>query len=137
MNKLTAILVALLTTATFLSAGCTGGKDYSIGAVSGTVTCGGEPVPGLRVNFAPQPVGDNYAVGPWSTGVTDAVGKFTLETRYKENGAVIGKHDVSFEYDDAEADAMEQLMTDLREAQNADEVSAERVAEINASRSTT
>ena len=104
-----AILLFAVTAAGFL--GCKG-KEYSLAAVSGTVTFNGKPVDKLRISFSPEPVGENYSVGHYSTGVSDSEGKFTLKTRYKESGAVVGKHKLSFEY----SDINESAMADLREA---------------------
>ena len=92
-------------------------KDYAVAPVSGTVTFEGKPVDKLRVSFNPSPVGENYAVGPFSQGKTDANGKFTLVTRYKEEGAVVGKHKLAFEYTDIDEEAMANLREKMAEAQ--------------------
>jgi len=94
----------------------TGCGDSSIAPVSGTVTLDGKPVPNLRMVFSPEPIGDNYAVGPFSTGKTDADGKFTLETRYGDQGAFVGKHKVSFEFSDISPDALDNLNEQMIDA---------------------
>jgi len=107
-------LVAVALSAAFLipMTGCGSGGDFA--PVVGTVTYDGEPVPKLRVTFSPEPIGENYSVGPYSKGVTDESGQFTLTTRYKDPGAFIGKHKLRFEYDDIS----ETAMADLRGAMN-------------------
>jgi hypothetical protein len=93
-------------------------KGYTLGPVSGTVTYNGEPVPKVSVVFSPQPIGENNSVGPFSTGVTDASGKFTLETRHGDQGALVGKHTVAFEYTDIGETAMSDLRDELAEARD-------------------
>lgn len=93
--------------------GCSGGDFVP---VSGSVTFEGKPVPKLRVVFSPMPVGDNHAVGPFSLGVTDAAGKFTLETRHGKPGAVAGAHTTSFQYTDIGEDAMGDLRDQMADA---------------------
>jgi len=117
MKNLTKLTVALFAMATLSFVGC-GGTDYSIAPVSGKVTCDGQPVPGIRLVFTPMPNEANTDPGPWSTGVTNAQGEYTLETRYKKNGAAVGKHTVSFEFegDDGDAGSLEDLEEDLEDA---------------------
>jgi len=111
-------LIAVALSATFLIAmtGC-GGGDFA--PVSGTVTYDGKPVSKLRVSFSPQPIGENYAVGPYSKGVTDDSGQFTLVTRYEDTGAFIGKHKLSFEYSDISETAMADMRSTLNDAKDA------------------
>lgn len=70
--------------------------------VSGVVTVNGEPRENVRVVFAPMASGENSNPGPFSVGVTDADGKYSLTTRDGDYGAVAGRHTVSFTYDDLE-----------------------------------
>lgn len=98
-------------------AGCSS-KGYKLAPVSGTVTSNGEPVPKLSVVFSPEPIGENNSVGPYSAGVTDAAGKFTLTTRYDDDGAVVGQHRVAFEYTDIGETEMFDLRDELAEAQD-------------------
>ena len=95
--------------------GCGGGN---FGPVSGTVTYKGKPVSKLRVVFSPVPIGDNHSVAPFSMGVTDDEGKFTLETRYGDPGAFIGQHTMSLEYTDIGEDAMGELRDQLEDARD-------------------
>lgn len=111
MRNFSLITAALSTTVLIAMTGC-GGGDFA--PVSGTVSYDGEPVSKLQLVFSPEPIGENYAVGPYSRGVTDENGRFTLESRYKDPGAFIGKHRVSFEY----SDISESAMSDLRSAMN-------------------
>ncbi len=113
MRNLHSIAFTLLAVLSIAFCGCSK-KDYSLAPVSGTITADGKPVDKLRVSFSPEPVGDNYSVGPYSTGVTNAEGKFTLITRHDETGAVPGKHKLSFQY----SDISETAMADLREGLN-------------------
>ena len=56
-------------------------------------------------------------MGPYSQGTTDADGKFTLVSRYKEDGAVPGKHTLALEYSDISETAMADLRANLADAQ--------------------
>ena len=95
--------------------GC-GGGDFA--PVSGTVTSDGIPVGKVRVMFSPEPVENNHAVGPFSMGVTDSAGNFTLTTRYGDPGAVLGAHTAAFEYTDVSEEAMRELRDIMTEAQD-------------------
>ena len=75
--------------------GCAAGEDFESVPVSGTVTMDGKPFAGVKVSFFPEPT-EATSVRPFSVGVTDSDGKFELKTRYGEQGAVVGKHRVSF-----------------------------------------
>ena len=118
---------AVLATATLALVGCSGGKNYSLAPVTGKVTCNEAPVAGVRLVFSPKSVGENHVVGPWSTGVTDDQGVYFLKTRYNEDGAATGMHDVSFEYDDGDTDQLDELMEDLDAAKDPEDGSAEEV----------
>jgi len=112
MQKNTKLFVVLLAITSLTAMGC-GGK-YP--AVSGKITANGEPVANVRVVFTPVAVGGNYTPGPWSKGVTDENGIYTLKTRDNEQGAVAGPHKVGFEWDDIEFDSMGVLKDELAEA---------------------
>jgi hypothetical protein len=73
-------------------AGCGGVRAVP---VSGTVTVDGKPVEHVGVNFAPLET--SGAARPGSSGVTDAEGRFTLQTvgKRRVGGAVPGKHRVT------------------------------------------
>lgn len=86
-----------LVAAIVLVSGC---SSSDLAPVSGTVTYEGEPVGKLSICFSPEPVGDNFAVGPYSKATTDSDGKFALKTRNDEDGAFIGKHKITLKYTD-------------------------------------
>ena len=115
MKNISGLAAAVLAMATLALVGCAG-KGYDIAPVSGKVTSNGEPVSNLRVIFNPRPKADNSDPGPWSTGVTNAQGEFTLETRYQETGASVGDHLISFEYEQGGAEQLDQLEEDLDDA---------------------
>ena len=113
MNSIAVAFVALFL---ITVCGCSD-KDYATAPVSGTVTFEGNPVGKLRVSFNPVPVGENYAVGPYSQWSTDADGKFTLVTRYDDEGAVVGKHTLALQYSDISETAMSDLRASMADAQ--------------------
>ena len=75
--------------------GC-GKPDYQLAPVSGRVTLDGDPIAEVHVMFEPLAVkGINPNPGPNSVAVTDADGRYRLETiDPKEEGAVVGRHRV-------------------------------------------
>jgi len=89
------IYLLFFSVAIAMISGCTAKNELA--PVSGTVTHEGKPVEKLRICFSPQPVGDNFEVGPFSQGKSDADGKFTLKTRYDDVGAIVGGHTLTFE----------------------------------------
>jgi len=95
----------------------TGCGDSTIAPVAGTVTFEDQPVPNLRVNFSPEPVGENFAPGPISSGKTDADGKFSLKTRYGDSGAFVGKHKLTFDFTDISPTKMDSLYEQMLDAQ--------------------
>ena len=99
MSNFTNLTIVLFGIAVLSFVGC---GDGSIAPVSGKVTVDGEPVEGIRLVFSPMPIDDETDPGPWSSGLTNAAGEYSLETRYKDNGAVVGKHTVAFVYDGAD-----------------------------------
>ena len=92
-------------------AGC-GQNNYP--AVSGKVTMDGKPVPSVTVVFTPVGSPSAPNPGPYSLGVTDQQGTFTLRTRHDDGGAVAGPHRVGIEYADKEQ--MRDLKFNLRQA---------------------
>ena len=95
MQNSTKLFIGLQTVVSLTAMGC-GGEKYP--AVSGKVTAAGAPVPSIRVTFAPQAARDNHRPEPFSTGTTDQSGVYTLTTRYGDSGAVVGPHQISFEW---------------------------------------
>lgn len=116
MRNFSLIAVALSAFYLIAMAGC-GGGDFA--PVSGSISYDGKPIAKLKVVFAPEPIGENRSVGPYSKGLTDENGQFTLVTRYKDPGAFIGKHRLSFEYEDISQIAMGDLEADLMDAKDA------------------
>lgn len=81
------------------AAGC---GQSGLAPVSGVVTVNGKPMKNVRVVYAPMSTGESSIVGPPSLGVTDDEGRYTLKTRNGDYGAVVGRHSVTFNYDDLE-----------------------------------
>lgn len=98
MDKFTNLAVVFFAISLVTFVGC---GDSSIAPVSGKVTWGGEPVEGIRLVFSPILVEGQADAGPWSSGLTNAAGEYSLETRHKDVGAAVGQHTVSFVYDGA------------------------------------
>ena len=71
--------------------GCGGGTSGVV-PVEGTLTYQGQPVEGVSVQF--EPVAGNRP----STGATDASGHFVLIYSIDEDGAEVGKHNVTFDW---------------------------------------
>lgn len=71
--------------------GC-GGQGFESAEVSGTVTVGGAPAPGLMIQFEPAD-GEGTRLPP-GTGVTNADGKYVLLRPGGKPGAVVGKNTV-------------------------------------------
>jgi hypothetical protein len=100
MKNITNLAMVFFATSILFFVGCSG--DFSIVPVSGKVTLNGKPVDGIRLVFTPIPNDANTNPGPWSSGVSNSEGEYTLATRYKKKGASVGKHTVTFVYDDAD-----------------------------------
>lgn len=75
--------------------GC--GSSLEKGKVSGVITRGDEPLDSVMVYFMPDP--DAGTEGSASWAITDDSGRYVLEYQGKEGGegAVIGRHRVTFE----------------------------------------
>ena len=114
MKNISALAVAFFAIVALTLVGC--GSPFSIAPVSGKVTSNGEPIAGLLIIFTPMPNEANTDPGPWSTGVTNAQGEYTLKTRHKDPGAAIGKHLVGFEYEEGGAEDLDDLEEDLDSA---------------------
>lgn len=105
-----------------LCGGCGSGSKYPV--VTGLVTYEGEPLPKIRLVFNPTPVGNSAVAGPYSTGVTDQEGRFTLETRNGDGGAVAGSHTVGFYWSDIGVTTLSSLKDSLREVKDSPEDAA-------------
>lgn len=86
---------SMLLLAVAFCSGC-GSDEPEIVRVTGTVTRGGKPVPGLIVHFQPEG-------GRPSWGQTDAQGHYDLDYDPQHRGARVGKHKVFFELGSAGA----------------------------------
>jgi hypothetical protein len=93
-----------------LSVGCND-DSFQLAEVSGTVTLDGTPLTDAVVVFMPEPRPGNSVVGPFSSASTDSQGRFTLETRYGDPGAVVGLHLVTVQYDDVDPLAIERFLS--------------------------
>jgi hypothetical protein len=81
-----------------MAGGC-GGGEYDTAPVRGRVTAGGQPVTSGQVMFSPvmQEKSDRgINPGKAALGQVDASGNFVLSTYGDQDGAVIGRHRVSF-----------------------------------------
>lgn len=79
-------LFGLACTASLLAAGCGSGRPKTI-LVTGTVTYKGQPVQGANVMF-------ECKTGRPAYGITDAEGRFEMETFETGDGAIEGEHTV-------------------------------------------
>ena len=105
-------------------AGCGPNSDYP--PISGKVTFDWAPLAKIRVVFNPVPVGNSAVAGPYSIGVTDEEGSFSLKTRDGESGAVGGAHKVGFSWSDIGVTTLSSLKKSLRDSKD----SPEEVAKI-------
>lgn len=80
---------ALLVTASMLLAGCGGADRPALAPASGIVTLDGVPVEGATVTFIP------VESGRPGTGLTDAMGRYTIKTFEDSAGAIVGDHKVA------------------------------------------
>ena len=74
------------------------GDEYQVAPVKGTVTFNGEAVKGGSISLRPttQVAGKEGVAGKPASGKVGDDGTFVLSTYGKEDGAVIGKHKVSY-----------------------------------------
>ena len=71
--------------------GC-GGEGFDSAEVTGTVTAGGKPAPGLMIQFEPAD-GEGTKLPP-ATGFTNDSGRYVLRRPGGKSGAVVGKNTV-------------------------------------------
>ena len=113
--------------------------DASIAPVSGKVTWDGEPVAGIRLVFSPILHKGQTDAGPWSSGLNNEAGEYSLETRHKDVGAVVGEHTVSFVYDDVtHIDTYKELLREAKQAkdQAAIDAAKKEIAQYNEAQKT-
>ena len=106
--------------------GC--GSSYP--PVSGKVTYAGEPISGIRLVFSPAETDNTREPGPFSVGVTDEEGFYTLETRDGKPGAVVGVHNVGVDWADIRSYTMRDLERALSESRDDPELVAKYEAKI-------
>ncbi|MEK6259111.1 MAG: hypothetical protein AABP62_10895 [Planctomycetota bacterium] len=87
-------LSALLVLISLTMLGCGGLEKFSTAKVDGKVLCDGQPVAHVSLVFAPVAKKGNKDSGKAGFGSADASGAFTVSTYGKDDGAVVGKHDV-------------------------------------------
>src|SRR6478609_4830423 len=85
-----AALLALVLAAV---AGC---SDVKMASVSGQVTYNGKPVTGGSLSFSPIPTNGEREPGKPGAAVVGSDGKYVVGTYGEADGAVIGKHQVSY-----------------------------------------
>ncbi len=78
--------------------GCGGGDEYATVPVSGILTCQGKPVANATINFSPLAAESREAgkTGRQALGITDNEGRFKLTTYENYDGALKGRHKVTF-----------------------------------------
>lgn len=76
--------------------GCGGGSQVDTAPVAGTVTANGEPVAGGSLTFTPAADGDKILSGKPATAIVQEDGSYVLTTYEAGDGAVVGKHKVSY-----------------------------------------
>jgi len=78
--------------------GCDEGlKQFPTAATTGTVTCNGQPVAQVRVYFSPMASQGAAIAGKSGWGKAGDDGRFEIHTYTDNDGAVIGKHNVTVE----------------------------------------
>jgi hypothetical protein len=83
-------------TAVVFVAGCGGASGPPTAPVKGKVTFEGQSVTGGNVTFAPIAEPGKLESGAPATGAVQSDGSFVLGTNTESDGAVIGKHRVSY-----------------------------------------
>lgn len=76
--------------------GCGDGSQVDTAPVAGTVTANGEPVAGGSLTFTPAADGDKILSGKPATAIVQEDGSYVLTTYEAGDGAVVGKHKVSY-----------------------------------------
>lgn len=82
--------------AAFLLTGCGGGEQLEVAPVTGTVTCNGKPITSGSVSFTPISEEAKGMPGKPAFGDIGSDGTFVLTTYEEGDGAVIGKHRVTY-----------------------------------------
>jgi len=72
------------------------GCGPKMGQVHGKITFEGKPVTAGSVNFAPKGDDGQFESGSSAQAAPDENGEFQLSTKTKNDGALVGRHEVSF-----------------------------------------
>lgn len=79
-----------------LLAGCGGGDEFNTAPVSGKVTFNGKPVTSGTIMLRPISEGDSNITGKGAAAPVQDDGSFVLTTYEQGDGAIVGKHRVSY-----------------------------------------
>lgn len=79
-----------------LLSGCGGGGEFDLAHVSGKVLCEGKPVTAGTIVFNPIATGDQTMPGKRAAAMIKPDGTFVLTTYELNDGAIIGKHNVTY-----------------------------------------
>ena len=86
---------AMLCLSAALLGGC-GGGEFDTAPVRGKLTCGGQPITFGSVSFSPLAPEGSGLPGKAAIGKVQPDGTFVLSTYEAEDGAVVGRHRVSW-----------------------------------------
>lgn len=90
--------LAVCAVASIMVVGCGANSGPPVGAVTGTITLNGQPVPHANITFVPE------GKGSPSYGGTDEHGVYRLMFNQKRAGAELGKHNVLVQNREPETD---------------------------------
>ncbi len=89
-----------------IGSGCERSDNYGLAPISGLIKIDGQPVAKINVTFNPTSKDEEGNPGPFSFGVTDENGQYTLMTNKGEPGAVVGPHKVAISGEYYEGDRL-------------------------------
>jgi hypothetical protein len=75
--------------------GC-GRNEFRVARTAGVIECNGKPVSGGVVFFSPVASSDKSLTGKPASGDVDADGSFVLTTYHDDDGAIVGRHKVTY-----------------------------------------
>lgn len=99
MTKTKVFFLSMLLLVSF--AGCDNG-EFQVHPAKGTVTCNGKPVSGGSISFTPEGNSDALETGKPASATIASDGTFTLSTYGRFDGAIVGKHRVTYMGSDEE-----------------------------------
>lgn len=76
-------------------AGCNSG-EFTVREAGGKVTCNGVPVSGGSIAFTPEGAADSLETGKPASATIASDGTFKLSTYGRFDGAIVGKHKVTY-----------------------------------------